>query len=85
MRYGRLFLVALVLAAAAAPALGQEPPEEPVPAVSRAATVDFLSHYVWRGLLLSKGFVVQPSAVVESRGFSANLWWNFAPGSSSGG
>jgi hypothetical protein len=85
MRFGRLSLVAIVLAAAVAPALAQEPQEEPVPAVTSAATVDLLSHYVWRGLRLSDGFVMQPSAVVGVRGFSVNLWWNFAPGSSSGG
>ena len=67
----------LVIAAAGAASAQDAPVERPV-AVSGSVNADLLSHYVWRGVRLSDGFVVQPSIGVESHGFSVNAWWNFA-------
>lgn len=36
----------------------------------------FASRYVWRGQILSKGFVAQPTVGITLGGFSANLWSN---------
>lgn len=80
MSYGGRFLpVAFVLCASvAAPAAAQDPVPERAPAVSSSVTADFLSHYVWRGVRLSDGLVLQPSVGVETHGLSVNLWWNVA-------
>ena len=75
----RLLPIALV-GLIAAPAVAQEPVEGREPTISSTVAVDFLSHYVWRGVRLSDGFVMQPSVGVESHGFGVNLWWNLAGG-----
>jgi hypothetical protein len=80
---GRLLPVALVVLAAAVPASAQDPADEPARAVTTSVTADLLSHYVWRGVRLSDGVVLQPSAGVETHGFGVNVWWNFAASSSS--
>lgn len=73
----RLLRAALViLSTAAAASAGQTGPDAG-PAVSTSASMDVLSHYVWRGLRLSEGLVLQPTVGVEHGGLSANLWWNF--------
>ena len=36
----------------------------------------FASRYVWRGQILSEGFVAQPTVGITLGGFSANLWSN---------
>ena len=36
----------------------------------------FASRYVWRGQILSEGFVAQPSVGITLGGFGANLWTN---------
>jgi hypothetical protein len=41
------------------------------------ASVDIMSNYVWRGLKLSRSWVVQPSIGITYGGFDANLWSNF--------
>ncbi len=71
-------MLALLLTAAA-PGLAQEetPPEL---GASGEATFDVVSTYAWRGMHLSRGPVVQALIAGESRGFAANLWWNFDPG-----
>jgi hypothetical protein len=50
--------------------------EGAVPAVSTTASVEILSNFVWRGVRLSEGWVIQPSASLDSRGLSLNLWGN---------
>jgi len=87
MSYSRRFLpVAFAFCVSvAAPAAAQDPTPERAPAVSSSVTADLLSHYVWRGLRLSDGVVLQPSAGVETHGFGVNLWWNFAAASSGAG
>jgi hypothetical protein len=87
MSYSQRFLpVAFALCATvAAPAAAQDPTPERTPAVSGSVTADLLSHYVWRGLRLSDGVVLQPSAGFETHGFAVNLWWNLAASSSSPG
>lgn len=37
-----------------------------------------LSHYMWRGICFNEGGVFQPTATVGYKGFSANLWGNYA-------
>jgi hypothetical protein len=65
-------LTALVVCfATVLPAVADE--EKPTAEFSSA----FLSKYVWRGFELSKdSLVIQPSATVSYKGFSANLWGN---------
>ncbi|HIJ60124.1 MAG TPA: hypothetical protein HPP56_05860 [Nitrospirae bacterium] len=46
------------------------------PKVTGSASVDFMSNYVWRGIKLSKDFVIQPSVTVSYSGFSMNMWSN---------
>jgi uncharacterized protein (TIGR02001 family) len=49
--------------------------------VSVEATVDFLSGYIWRGVTLNDGFVVQPSLEVAfPAGINALVWANFDVG-----
>ena len=45
--------------------------------VSGSASVDIMSHYVWRGFKLSNGMVLQPSVGITYGGFGANLWANY--------
>lgn len=47
------------------------------PKVSGSAAVDVMSRYVWRGLTLSKQFVIQPSVGITYEGFGASLWSNY--------
>ena len=61
-------------------------PVAPVPAPAAAATeerptgdftVAALSQYIWRGYELSRdSIVLQPSATIAYKGFSANIWGN---------
>ncbi|MEW5735562.1 MAG: hypothetical protein AB1921_11940 [Thermodesulfobacteriota bacterium] len=68
---GLLALVCLALLAAAAPAAAEDG------APSASFTVDVLSAYIWRGQELSRdSAVIQPSATVGYKGFSANIWSN---------
>jgi len=41
------------------------------------ASVDVMSNYVWRGIRLSDGLVVQPSVGIAYGAFSTNLWANW--------
>ncbi|MCK5286403.1 MAG: hypothetical protein KAJ59_01190 [Thermodesulfovibrionia bacterium] len=47
------------------------------PEVTGSASVDVMSNYVWRGIKLSNGYVVQPSVGITYGGFGANLWFNW--------
>lgn len=78
MNRKRVVMAAWLFLSAAVPAGAQDPREEAPPEVSAGLTADVLSHYVWRGIRLSDGLVVQPSVGVEGHGFSVNLWWNVA-------
>lgn len=42
--------------------------------VAVEAAVDWASHYVWRGMVLTDGPVVQPSVTVSAGGLSLNVW-----------
>ncbi len=46
------------------------------PKVTGTASVDFMSNYLWRGIKLSKDFVIQPSLTIGYAGFSMNVWSN---------
>lgn len=46
------------------------------PKFTGTASVDVMSNYVWRGIKLSKDFVVQPSLTIGYGGFSMNMWAN---------
>ena len=41
-----------------------------------SATVDLNSAYVWRGITLNDGLVMQPSLDVNKSGFGINVWGN---------
>src|SRR5262245_38189747 len=43
-------------------------------AMTYGAEMDFNSNYVWRGLLLDDGRVVQPSAWISAFGFTLTAW-----------
>lgn len=45
--------------------------------VSAELSACFASHYMWRALRLSDTAVFEPSATVEYKGLSANVWGNF--------
>ena len=47
-----------------------------VEAADATAAVDFNSAYVWRGMTLNDGMVVQPSIDVTKGGFDINVWGN---------
>ena len=50
----------------------------PVMAASATATVDFNSAYVWRGITLNDGMVIQPSIdVAAENGLGINVWGNY--------
>lgn len=53
----------------------EKEPQRPVSVEIEAGTL--ASSYVWRGIRLSEGAVVQSSATVSFRGLCANLWGNF--------
>ena len=42
------------------------------PEVTGSASVDVMSNYVWRGIKLSNGYVVQPSVGITYGGFGGN-------------
>ena len=65
-------LFVLVMAAAShSVSLAEEKPEADM-------SMSLLSAYIWRGYELSKdSMVVQPSATVSYKGFSANIWGNW--------
>lgn len=42
--------------------------------LSVGASADWVSHYVWRGMLLTDDPVVQPSVTVSAGGLSLNVW-----------
>jgi hypothetical protein len=76
MRPWNPLLLAAVLASTWATAQAPAPSTEPArPAF--IASLDYCSRYVWRGLAFSGGSVLQPSAAVEHKGFSASVWGNF--------
>jgi hypothetical protein len=45
--------------------------------VSAVASVDFLSHYMWRGVQLSDKQVIEPVVEVTYGGFGFNYWANY--------
>jgi hypothetical protein len=48
-----------------------------VSAADVTGAVDFNSAYVWRGMTLNDGFVLQPSVDIAKGGFDLNVWGNF--------
>jgi len=86
-----IFSVTFVSAAEEKPAAETKVPVEtakapaatstPAPAAEEKPTGDFtvaaMSQYIWRGYELSRNsIVVQPSATIGYKGFSANVWGN---------
>lgn len=65
-------LAALVMLCGQIPAIADDD-ETPV---SLNAEISFLNMYVWRGMRLTDGPVMQPSATLSIGGFSANVWAN---------
>ncbi len=75
----RRLLVALsaLLLLSAVPVMAHEDQEAKDDSVTGDVTVSVLSAYIWRGQELSRhGAVIQPSATVSYKGFSANIWGN---------
>jgi hypothetical protein len=61
------------------PDLPAPPPqaeEVPEPAFTFGADLDFNSRYMWRGLRMSEGAVMQPSLWASHKGFTFSLWSN---------
>ena len=61
------------------PGEAPEVKEEPSPKLAATATVDFFSQYIFRGVALSRGPVLQPAVAVTYRGLAANVWGSFDP------
>ena len=66
----RLFSMAAVAALVAGSAATQ------AHAATAVAALDANSAYVWRGMTLNNGFVLQPSMDVSAGGFAFNVWGN---------
>ncbi|WP_028318294.1 MltA-interacting MipA family protein [Desulfobulbus elongatus] len=67
----RLFSVAAFAALAMATTAPQ------ATAATATAALDANSAYVWRGLTMNNGFVLQPSMDVSHNGFAFNVWGNY--------
>ncbi len=67
--------IALALAFAPLGARAEDTGSQDIAAEGSFSTT-FASLYVWRGQILSKGFVAQPMVGVTLGGFNANLWSN---------
>lgn len=63
-----------VAAVAVVAALAGNPPAIAGDAVSTTVSADWVTHYVWRGMLLTDEPVVQPSLTLSACGFSLNAW-----------
>jgi hypothetical protein len=64
-----------VLAATLATALGTAGrPARAGEALSTEVSLDWLTDYVWRGMLLTNNPVIQPSVTLSAYGFSLNAW-----------
>jgi len=70
MVFKKAVLVLLALTLFAVPGFAEESD------VSGEAGIAVMSNYVWRGIRLSDGFVIQPTAGVTYEGFGMNLWSN---------
>ena len=68
MRNGLVVMMAVVLMGVVA---------QPVSAADVTATADMNSAYVWRGMTLNDGLVIQPSIDITKGGFGFNVWGNF--------
>jgi hypothetical protein len=64
----KLWYVAALAVLAASPSAALEP--------AYGAEADFVSDYVWRGMVFSPGFVAEPSAYVSFNGITPALWAN---------
>lgn len=71
----KAFVLGVVLLMFAAPLYAEEM-KQSEPKVSGEASIALMSNYVWRGIKLSDGFVVQPTAGLSYAGFGMNLWAN---------
>ena len=78
-RWRSLFLGVLLVMAVSGVAMADEAAPAAAPAIPTSATasVGYMSQYVWRGLVLSDGGVIQPSIDFNYGGFNANLWANY--------
>ena len=90
MAVTRVALALIMLACSLTPFLADDSPEAEAPAGTWApdsgdgngpnssASLSFalLNRYVWRGLLLTDGPVIQPEVEVTHRGFFVNVWSN---------
>lgn len=78
MKTSTLAPAAALAAAALLSALALVPPAARAedPAGKGTFSTAVASRYVWRGQVLSKGFVAQPSVGITLGGFGANLWGN---------
>jgi hypothetical protein len=63
---------ALVLEAQTPPAAPAA--EEAAPTVTGGVNVDLVSHYVWRGFVLTDRFAFQPSVFVSTKGLTLTSW-----------
>ncbi len=78
---------AAVQAAAQTPSTPQPVAPEPEKAklpVTGGATVDFMSHYVWRGFLLTDSFSFQPTAWAKVGDVTVSSWSTWAEGQDGG-
>ncbi|HEX5034110.1 MAG TPA: hypothetical protein VFW62_06485 [bacterium] len=77
-----LFAPGMARAEEASPVYSGETGDKLIPAeegegVSWGLEADFVSQYVWRGIALSEGPVLQPSAWLSCQGAIVSVWGNF--------
>jgi hypothetical protein len=85
-------LAAAAAAAATATSLQTPATLQPTPAtpeiaklpVSGGATFDFMSHYVWRGFVLTDAFAFQPAAWVKMGDLTVSSWSSWSEGQDGG-
>ena len=74
---GLVLAMLLVLGVSGLAMADEAPAAAPEISHSATASVSYMSQYVWRGLVLSDGWVIQPSIDFNYGGFNANLWMNY--------
>jgi len=57
--------------------LSEEAEEEEYSNITYGAEIDFASQYIWRGIELSDGVVLEPAAWIQAYGLYFEVWGNF--------
>jgi hypothetical protein len=77
LRLNKLVVCFVAMIFLAPHACQAEDPPDAIPPITFGAELDFNSRYIWRGLALSRGAVLQPSAFLSTHGLTMTSWTNF--------